>query len=223
MSAQTGLQWVGGDGWLILAGEIEEGSELRAETLHRIGLDRGFAYLGLNEAAGDAEIADLEDLGAPTGYLINIMTEDDETIRRNLRDVGLVVIDSAADPYQMLNALRGAAIEAVQEAYERGALVLAEGPVAAIFGAWWLDGDTLREGLGWVSDALILPGIGGQAAVREIARRVFEQHPRTLALGISNEAALALGAGAKLEVWGDNPVALTLGPDFTRPDDRAAR
>lgn len=217
MSTQTGLEWFRGEGWLVLAGGEAESHELRAEALLRIGLDRGFAFLGLNEAAGDEEIADLEDLGAPTGYLVNVLIEDDDTIRRGLLDVGLIVIDGSADPRQMFDALQGAAAEAVYDAFERGALVLAEGPVAAIFGSCWLTaaGDLL-DGLGWVSDALILPGIGQSAEVREIARPVFEDRPRTLALGISNGSALALGPDAKLEVWGENPVALTLGPGFTR-------
>ena len=224
MSMQTGLEWIAGDGWLVFTGEHDDASELRAQSLHRIGLDRGFAYLGLNEAAGDEEIADFEDLGAPTGYLVNILTEDDETIRRNLRDVGLVVIDSQADPRRMLDALRGAAAEAVQEAYEHGALVLAEGPVAQIFGACWLsESGSLHEGLNWLTDTMILPGVGEQARVRETAAQVFERRPRTLALGISNGSALALGPGATLEVWGDQPVALTMGPGFLRPSNRTLR
>jgi hypothetical protein len=223
MSTQTGLEWIAGDGWLVLTGEHDETSELRAQALHRIGLDRGFAYLGLDEAAGDAEIADFEDLGAPTGYLVNILTEDDDTIRANLRDVGLIVIDTQADPRRMLDALRGAAADAVREAYERGALVLAEGPVAQVFGACWLsETGSLHEGLNWISETLILPGVGEQADVREIVAPVFARRPRTLALGISNGSALALGPGATLEVWGDNPVALTLGPGFLRPTNRAS-
>ena len=54
-----------------------------------------------------AHLADFEDLGAPTGYLVNIMIEDDDTIRRSLRDVGLVVLDAAADPRRLVDALRG--------------------------------------------------------------------------------------------------------------------
>lgn len=224
MSVQTGLEWIAGDGWLVFTGEHDDTSELRAQTLHRIGLARGFAYLGLNEAAGDEEIADFEDLGAPTGYLVNILIEDDETIRRNLRDVGLIVIDSQADPRRMLDALRGAAAEAVQDAYEQGALVLAEGPVAQIFGACWLsETGSLHEGLNWITDTMILPGIGEQVRVREIAAPVFERRPRTLALGLSNGSALALGPGATLEVWGDQPVALTMGPGFLRPPNRTPR
>lgn len=224
MSTQTGLEWIAGDGWLVLTGEHDAADELRAQTLHRIGLDRGFAYLGLNEAAGDDEIADFEDLGAPTGYLVNILTEDDDTIRRSLRDVGLVVIDSQADPRRMLDALRGAAADAIQQAYERGALILAEGSVAQIFGACWLsETGSLHEGLNWITDTIILPGVGEQARVREIAAQVFERRPRTLALGISNGSALALGPSATLEVWGDQPVALTMGPGFLRPSNRAPR
>lgn len=217
MSAQTGIEWIAGDGWLVLAGGTAESNDLRVEALHRIGLDRGFAYLGLNEAAGDAEIADLEDLGAPTGYLVNVLIEDDETIRRSLRDVGLIVVDGEADPRRMLDSLRGAAAEAMREAYEHGTLILAEGPVASVFGACLVDENgTLVDGLGWISDTLILPGHGQHSEVREIARGVFDRRPHTLAIGISNGSALALGPSAKLEIWGDNPVALTLGPGFSR-------
>ncbi|KXK50506.1 MAG: hypothetical protein IT298_15940 [Chloroflexi bacterium] len=224
MTEPVALEWISGDGWLVLAEPDDDPSgALRASALHKLGVNRGFAFLGLNETTGDAEMADMEDLGAPTGYLINVVTEDDDTIISNLRDVGLIMLDPSADPRRMLDALIGATSLAMRDAYLRGAVIYAEGPCASLFGACWRSaGGGLHEGLGWITDAQLLFGIGDQAALRAAARPTFETRPRTVALGVPSGSALALGPSGQIEVWGPRPISVTLGPGkISNPANRS--
>jgi hypothetical protein len=145
--------------------------------------------------------------------LINVLTEDDDTIIRNLRDVGLIMIDPKADPRRMLDALIGATSLAMRDAYLHGAVIYAEGACASLFGACWRSsGGALHEGLGWISDAQLLFGVHDQAELRSAARPTFDTRPQTVALGVPAGSALALGPSGQIEVWGPNPVSVTLGP-----------
>src|SRR5260370_3100809 len=92
------IRWRDGAGWLVLSGggdiESAETGEIEAEALARVAAGDPMAYIW---AAGDVETADkhleaLLDLGAPTGYLVDVLTEDDETVRGQLPVPGLTVL-----------------------------------------------------------------------------------------------------------------------------------
>src|SRR4051794_20355184 len=98
MPTKNVLSWRDGGGWLILSGggdpESVDNDEIEAEALARVQAGDPVAYIW---AAGDVEDADshlsaLEDLGAPTGYLVDILTEDDDTLRTQLSDAGLIIL-----------------------------------------------------------------------------------------------------------------------------------
>jgi len=215
MSAQPALTWPDGLGWLILSGEQSEA--IRAQTLHRLKPKGGVAYIGLRESSADATMDDFEDLGAPTGYLVNILVEDDDQIEAALREVSLIVLDGGENPSRLHDALQGAAIDQLRAAYQRGTVILAEGSAAALFGARWLDErGQLRGGLNWLHGGLILPGVAERDALRAQAQPMFQDDPHALAVGIPSQAALALGTEGRLELWGDPPVAVTFGPGFLR-------
>lgn len=216
MSApQPSLTWPDALGWLVLSGGGEDNDVVRAQTLQRLKPEGGVAYLGLRENALDAVMDDLDDLGAPTGYLVNILTEDDPQIEASLREVSLIVLDGQEAPARLYDALQGAALDAVYSAYLSGAVILAEGGAASLFGAHWLDSSgALRKGAGWLRDSLILPSIADRAALRPAAQRTFDEYPNALAVGIPHGSALVLGPDAHLELWGEKPVAVTLGPGY---------
>jgi hypothetical protein len=218
MSApQPALTWPDGLGWLILSGDAAEGSAVRAQALQRLKPEGGVAYLGLRESSADAVMDDLEDLGAPTGYLVNILTEDDAQIQAALREVSLVVLDGQEDPHRLYDALQGAAVQAMRAAYEGGAVILAEGNAAALFGAHWADArGVLCEGLNWLPSAFVVPNLIDRAGLRPASQAMFELDPTLLAVGIPRGSALVLGPDAHLELWGEQPVAITLGPGFLR-------
>ncbi len=216
MSAQQpALTWPEGLGWLILSGG--QADSIRTQTLHRLKPDGGVAYLGLRESAADVTMDDFEDLGAPTGYLVNILVEDDDQIQAALREVSLIVLDGGEDPSRLYDALQGAAIDEMRAAHQRGTVILAEGSAAALFGAKWMDErGQLHNGLNWLQGGLILPGVVERGALRAQAQPMFWDNPHALAVGVPSESALVLGPQTSLELWGDQPVAVTFGPGFLK-------
>lgn len=215
MNEQPTLTWLDGRGWLILSGQAAE--SIRAQTIQRLKPKGGVAYLGLRESAMDAVMDDFEDLGAPTGYLVNILLEDDDQIQAALREVSLIVLDGDENPQRLLDALHGAALDAIRDAYEKGTVILAEGRAAALFGAIWLDDrGVLQKGLNWLNGALILPGVTQREILRASAQTVFQDNPYAVAVGLPNDGALVLGELGGLELWGEQPVAVTFGPGYLK-------
>jgi hypothetical protein len=152
MPQNSVLNWPDGRGWLVLSGGHDTGGEIRAQALGRISADGGAAYvtLGANSTFGEQALADMDDLGAPTGYLVDVLLEDDETLRQKFGEASLVVIEEGANASDLRSALLGAAIEGIRQAYENGAVILAEGSAAALFAAWLsLDSGNIISGLGW--------------------------------------------------------------------------
>src|SRR5690242_12744289 len=79
------IRWLDGEGWIILSGggdvDSAETGHIEASALAKVQPGEPLAYIW---AAGDIEQADkhleaLYDLGAPTGYLVDILAEDDDT------------------------------------------------------------------------------------------------------------------------------------------------
>jgi len=100
MPAQTIFKWRDGRGWLTLAtgqGAAQEIDDIRARALQRTSADGGVAivFLGDDPDAGERLLDDLEDLGAPTGYVVDVIAEDDATIRERLTDASVIVIFGA--------------------------------------------------------------------------------------------------------------------------------
>src|SRR5258708_7281923 len=159
------IRWRDGAGWLVLSGGGEfEGAdvgEIEAEALARVPAGDPLAYIW---AATDVETADrhlsvLEDLGAPTGYLVDVLTEDDATLREQLSVAGMVIIEDGPNVTGLRSGLLGAALEGINAAYERGAVILGVGQGAAILGS----GLDNQQGLEWVEGAAIVPQYDGEA------------------------------------------------------------
>jgi hypothetical protein len=217
MAIQDILRWSSGNGWIILSGGTSAGGEVRAQALRRINAGGGVAYLGFNESSGDETLDDMEDLGAPTGYLVNIVAEDDDTIREQLEDASLIMIDDSESAETWRDALPGAAADGILAALENGAVVLAEGRGAAALGAFMLDSSgQLVRGLGWLENLLILPAVT-QLGQSQVAREALDQEADAIALGIGQESALALGPEGLLEVLGRSQVAIGLGRAYQSP------
>jgi hypothetical protein len=210
MASNNVLRWKDGRGWLIRSGGTDAGSEIRAQALGRVAADGGVAYIG-----GEQAMADLEDLGAPAGYLVDVMAEDDQTIESQIGDAGMVVVGSDAPVDQLRSGLIGAAAQGMQTAFGNGAVILAEGWGAAVFGAWVaLDSGELTTGLGWLEDGLIVPG-ATSLAESEPARDVLSSDPSVIVVGIGAGSALALGPDGEVETWGDKQVAIALGRNYS--------
>lgn len=214
MASNAALQWQDGRGWLVLAGSASD--TVRARALGIAAADGGIAYLATQGVNASVEqiLTDMEDLGAPSGYLVDVLTEDDSVIQSKLAEASMIVIGGDPSVTNVRSALLGAGIAGIQEAFENGAVVLAEGLAAMAFGAWLLQDDgQINSGVGWLSSGLIVPGI---ASVSEspVTRIVMAAQPSAIAIGIGAESALALGPDGEVQTWGEQQVSIALGPTF---------
>lgn len=216
MAQNNVLRWQDGRGWLILSGGGEAQSDVRAEALGRAAADGGVAYvtLGGQSTLGEKALADMEDLGAPPGYLVDVLTEDDQTVQSSLAEAGIVVIENGADVDELRSSLIGAAIDGIRTAFQNGAVVLAEGNAAVVFGAWVLLGsDELTSGFEWLENGLIIPGITS-ISESAVAQDVLVRQPAAIAIGIGEGSALALGPDGEVETWGRRQVTIALGKEY---------
>jgi hypothetical protein len=213
MSVQRVLNWVSSPGWVVLSGGADPGGELRSTVLNRLKPEGFVAYLVLSEDEGDETLDDFEDLGAPTGYVVNLIMEDDSAIREQLLDASLIVIDNSAEPDEWRNALMGAAAEGILDALASGAVVLGEGSGATVLGEYVLNGSRIAEGLKLLQHALVLPNVTSVAQSPE-AQQVLEMSPDAIAVGLGKGSALALGPDGSIETWGRRQVTIALGRNY---------
>ncbi len=216
------LRWRDGRGWIVLAGsgaplgdQDDVDLDIEAQALTRIAYGEPIAYIW---AAGDADTADqhlalLDEMGAPTGYLVDIVTEDDESIRAQLNEAGMIILGDGQAPETLRAALLGAALEGMQAAYARGAVIMGIGAGAAALGSF-LEG---ADGVGWIENAVIVPNYdsNGRAAA---LHRLLEAHPSAYGIGIGSRSALALGGDGQIELWGERKVTILLGNALRIPD-----
>lgn len=217
MPAQTVLRWRDGRGWLVLSagqGEAQELDAIRALALQRTSADGGMAiaYLGDEAGIADRMLDDLEDLGAPSGYLVDVISEDDETVRSRLTEAAVIVIFGANDAVAARSSLKGAAIEGIGAAHANGAVILVEGIAAMTFGAHVIAPDgSLTDGLAWLERGLVAPNV---IDIGAYARPILTAQPESVGVGIGAGAALALGPDGQIEIWGAKRVAVALGSAY---------
>lgn len=217
MARNNVLQWRDGRGWLVLSGGYVPESDVRAQAIGHIDADGGVAYISFGSNAESAEtlMNDLQDLGAPAGYFVDVLSEDDDTIRSKIGEASLIVVEPGASSADMRSALMGAAVEGMQTAFENGAVILLEGKSASIFGAWMLlETGEIRQGIGWLSQMFILPGVT-EVAQSEQGKEALKEEASALAVGIGEGSALALGPDGEVEPWGERQVTIALGRSFT--------
>ncbi len=208
------LRWRDGAGWLVLSGGGDvaggEMGDVEAQALAHVPPGEPLAYIW---AAGDVESADkhldaLDDLGAPTGYLVDVLTEDDDTIRDQIRNAGLIIIGDGPNVTGLRSGILGAAVEGMTAAYERGAVILGIGQGAAILGSFMVD----QAGIGWVEGAAVAPRYNEDGVAAQL-RDLLLKHSEAYGLGIATGSALALGPNGEVEAWGEQQVTVTLGRD----------
>ncbi len=213
MASQNILHWRDGRGWLVLAGG--ESGDVRGQVIGRAAADGGVAYLSLGNHDGwiEAALADMDDLGAPPGYIVDALTEDDQTLTARLSEAAIIVVENAPQVGELRSGLLGAAAAGMQAAFENGAVVLAEGRAAMALGAWVITGDAVLPGLEWLAGALVVPGVTAVAQSAP-AQWVLNEQPGAIAIGIGSTSALALGPDGEVEPWGQRQVTVVLGREF---------
>jgi hypothetical protein len=155
----------------------------------------------------------LAELGARTGYLVDILTEEEDILRQQLGEAGVIILGSGPRQDSLREALFGVAWQTIEEAFDRGATLYAEGLSASLMGAYGLEGQTLVKGFNWLAQSIILPGYTLDAVTD--LRRAVQQHPDTYGLGLGEGAALAFGPNGEVEVWGDaTAITVSLGQNY---------
>lgn len=217
------FRWRAGNGWIVLSGggppDADDNLAIEAGVLTRTVSQGPIAYVW---AARDIEAADkhmdsLRELGARTGYLIDILTEDDDTLSRQLREAGVIILGDGPRVAVLRDALVGVAWRAIEESFSRGATLYVAGQSAAIMGAYMIPDDTAgdapSDGAGWLADALILPGYAPDQA-DDLRDHVAQLPDGGYGLGIGAGAALALGPDGSVEVWGNTQITVSLGRSY---------
>ncbi len=209
MARNNVLRWKDGRGWLVLSGDAN--GDIRALALALAAADGGVAYLGRQ---AEQVLDDMEELGAPAGYVVDILAEDDETIQAKIADAGMVVVGSDSSVREARSELMGAATEGMETAFGNGAVILAEGQSAAAFGTWVAgESGELQSGLDWLESGLILPGVTSLAE-SDTARDALNREAMAIVIGIGAGSALALGPDGEVETWGAKQVAIALGSNY---------
>jgi hypothetical protein len=212
------LNWIDGEGWLILSSGRDD--EIRANALARVHADGGTVYLAIGGESPteisptERTMEDMNDLGAHTGYIVDIMTEDDQTLTDKIAEAGMVVISGGESVSELRSALLGAAIKGIRTAYEQGAVIFAEGYAAAVFGTWaLLDSGKIAGGLDWLKNALVVVGLTSVGQSPQM-QAMLRTQPDAVAIGIGTASALALGPGGEIEALGKKQITIGLGKSY---------
>jgi len=210
------LKWQAGLGWLIFSGGNVAGSPLRAKALMHARADGHIAYISFADDLGDALMDDMEDLGAPSGYLVDIVHEEIASVREQLEEASVVVIEIGASVDALYRALKPSGIvNALQSAYENGAVFLIEGLAGNVFGRWMIsDQGMMFDGLNWVVNAFIEPESASVEDSRAV-QAILEAQSEAIAINIAHGSALALGPGGAVQLWGEQKVTISLGKSYT--------
>ncbi|MCA9893728.1 MAG: hypothetical protein KC615_12150 [Anaerolineae bacterium] len=208
------LRWKAGTGWLVFSGGNTISSPIRAEVLSRAKAAGHVAYISFADDDGDELIDDMEDLGAPSGFLVDLNDPNTAQLTDDLRRASVIVIESGIDLDPMMNGVPQAAIDGFEEALNSGCIILVEGVGINLFGRWIMtDGGDLVDGLDWVENGFIEPGNEeGQSSYA--IQSVLGQFPQAIAIAINPGSALALGYDNQVQVWGKKQVTITLGSNY---------
>ena len=215
MPENSPLRWLPSNGWLVLSGRADALSEIRARALSRHNASGAIAYISLADDQGDALMDDMAELGATSGYLVDLEERDNNEVYERLSLATMIVVDAAEQGDRLLRLLRRTAIHALKDALDRGALILLEDAAASISGDYTLGTDArIAPGLSLLQDALVVTDVGSIAGSAAL-RAARSQLPDVVFVGLAVGSALVLGPEGQIETWGERQVALSFG-DPTR-------
>ena len=218
------LSWRTGAGWIVLAGDGQHGPHdwdgIYAAILGWAIPGRPAALIltaGGSSMAAENLLECWADLGGANGYIVPIYTPGDAHRLENcelLADAGLVYLADGPNVLALLRVLGASpALDAIAQAFDDGAPVVAAGVASAPMGAWVADpaGRVPAEpGWAWVQDVVIAPRFTG-AQNAENLRGLLAAHPDCLGLGIPEGTALALGPRGRVETLGVAQATVVLG------------
>ena len=208
MSEMLPLRWLASEGWLVLTAGADPLSEIRALALGRSRLGGAVAYVSLADDEGDALMEDLAELGAPSGYLVDLEAHDNNEIHERLSGADMIVIEAGAEIDRLKRLMTHTVRHALKSALDSGALLLMEGLAAELAGSVHLTAKGgFTPGLKYVQDALILTDVSDFSRAKA-GQRLQELQPDAVCIAIERGAALALGPDRQVETWGDMEVTI---------------
>jgi len=222
--AQAGpLVWHTGAGWLVLAGRADwqagETGDIDAAGLGWASPDRPIAVLltaGASIPDGEALLDYYGDLGGSEGYVVPIFDlagAQDLDNCRLLAQAGLIYLADGPDFMRLIRALRDSpALDAILQAYEDGACVVAVGAGAVALSAWVSVPDAPTEserGLGLLQNMLVEPTFAGSGAAQQL-RELLNEHSDCLGIGIPAGLALALGPSGEVRTIGEGKITVVV-------------
>lgn len=212
------IRWLESYGWLVLSGSADPHSEIRALALSRCNASGAVAYVSLAEDFGDALMDDLAELGAPSGYLVDLEDQDNNEIHQRLSGTGMIVIEAGDDIHRLKRLMTQTVVHAMKEALQDGALVLFEGLAATLAGSYYLDpSGKVARALKMVEDVYVAVDVNSFLAT-ETAQLVFQKRPDAVGLAIDKGSALVLGPDGHIETWGDKEITFSLGDPSRQAD-----
>jgi hypothetical protein len=214
MPAFSVFRWIEGRGWIVLSGGPDRAGELRGQALARAAADGAVACVTLSGDLAEADhlLDDIEDLGAPSGYIVDLISEDDATVLSKLAEASVIVITDAPNVDTARSMLTGAALEGIRNAHANGAVILVEANAIGVFGMWLLLEDGSKAlGFDWLHNALIMLNL---PETSERTRIFLEEYTAGIVVAIGSGSALALGPDGQVETWGRGEVTVALGSQF---------
>ena len=212
------FNWLESNGWLVLSGSKDTLSEMRAQALSRLNVDGAIAYISLAGDLGDSLMEDMAELGAPTGYFVDLEDDDNNAIYERLKDASMIVIEPGDDVLTLKRLMTHTVIRALKEGLSLGALILFEGIASNLMGEYivTLDGQMVK-GLAFVNNVFISSNVDSILDVVDM-QAVYATAPQTVFIGIPYGSALVLGPDRYIETWGDRQVTISLGSGLDDTD-----
>jgi hypothetical protein len=221
MPQQGPLQWLDGEGWLILAGGGDwrrgETDPIDAQILSLANLDRPMVIMLAEGSPSAAD--DLLDhytlLGGPGGEAFSLasMTRDQletERFTTLLQEAGILYL-GGENPLPLVNNLYNtAALRYIVEGYStlQGLTLVGMGAGAAALSRWVFTPQPPYQqamGLGFVMNAIVVPHFSTTEA-SPILRSLPQIGSNLLGLGIPDRTALVLGPEGQVVTWGENQI-----------------
>jgi hypothetical protein len=206
-----------GSGWVVLASRVPrlggDTPELAARLVEHIDLSRPPAVLTM----GEVPPAGLPDLvGDLTGLLAvePALLSASEEAPPELAELSLIVLAGGNSADWVERLAQDGLGQTLLKALAQGAVLLVVGAAAGALGSWYLEGETVHKGLGWVAGSIILTG-SSQPSESTPVRQLLAEQGRAYALALADHTLVALGPGSELEVWGESQPVIVFGPDWS--------
>jgi len=212
-----------GRGWLVLVGGTTDAWR-GTEAIDRAAIDlmppvMPVAFVPAANCPpeyGASFLATYRRYGAPDGYVVPIAdraSAHDDQNAELLRRAGLIYFGGGDTTALLASMSRSPAVDAVGQAYERGAVIVGMSAGAIALSARGVSlGAGVLQGWGWLPELLVSVHHGPHRARQfEQAMRDFPDH---LGVTLPEDAALALGSDGGAEAWGEEAIELTHGANY---------